>query len=185
MTDYKEVELKSIGKTRVYLPPNTKIATMLRKRYASRYPLQPVDRLPLATPKGQPQQYEDILINNGPKYDAWRKECDLVDDARFEDANGLNFLFSLKDVVVPDGFDADEQFGDEARYIDPEWKPRTGKLGVKLDYIEWVVLANSHDQNAVSTAMNQLLGLDQEVVEDVIDTFPGDVEGDLAQDVAG
>lgn len=176
MTDYKEVKLFSIGKARVYLPPNTKIATMLRKKYAKRYPLQPSEQMKLAGPKGQSAQYETILIASGPAYDAWRAECDAIDEERFEEANGLNFLFSLKDVEVPDDFDVDVQFGDEARFIDPEWQPRPDTLGRKLDYIEWVVLANSHDQAVVSAAMNQLLGLDQEVVDDVIDTFPDNVE---------
>lgn len=166
----------SIGKTRVYMPPNTKIATMLRKKYAKRYPAQPSNQIKLATPKGQPAQYETILTANGPAYDAWRAECVAVDEERFEEANGLNFLFSLKDVEVPDDFDANVQFGDEARFIDSEWQPRPGTLGRKLDYIEWVVLANSHDQAVVSAAMNQLLGLDQEVVDDVIDTFPDSME---------
>ena len=167
MAEYKEVELLSIGKTRVYLPPNTKIATMLRKKYEDRYPPQPVKMLRKATPKGAPPEFEPIKQMDGPEFEAWQKEKEAIDNERWDEANSLNFLFSLRDVEVPDGFDADAQFGDEARFIDPDWAPRSGKLGIKLDYIEWVVLANSHDQNVVSEAMNQLLGLDQEVVDDV------------------
>lgn len=150
---------------------------MLRKKYAKRYPPQPSDQIKLATPKGQSAQYETILIAKGPAYEAWRAECDAIDGERFEEANGLNFLFSLKDVEVPGDFDVDAQFGDEARYIDPDWQPKPDELGRKLDYVEWVVLGNSSDQATVSAAMNQLLGLDQEVVDDVIDTFPDNVEG--------
>jgi hypothetical protein len=177
---FKEVELFSIGKTRVYLPPNTKITTMLRKKYADRYPPQPSKQIKLATPKGQKEEYETILIVDGPKYDAWRKECDAIDAERWDEGEGLNYLFSLKDVVVPDDFDVEAQVGDEARYIDPDWKPRPDKLGRKLDYIEWIVLGNSHDQDVVGAALRQLLGLDQEVVQDVIDTFPDQVAGETA-----
>lgn len=177
MEEYKEVELFSIGKTRVYIPPNTKIASMLRKKYADRYPAQPAQQIKLATQKGQPAEYETILTATGPEYEAWRRACDAIDDERFTEANGLNFLFALRDVDVPGDFDADTQFGDEARFIDPDWKPRTGKLGRKLDYIEWVVLANSHDQALVSSAMNQLIGIEPEVVADVKDTFPDNVAG--------
>jgi len=174
---FNEVALKSVGKSRVHLPPNVRITTMLRKRYARRYPPQPSNQIKLATPKGQPAEYETILIARGPEYDAWRVECDVIDAERYTEGEGLNYLFALKDVVVPDDFDADAQFGDEVRYVDPDWKPRGGDLGRKLDYIEWVVLANSHDQNVVSLAMNQLLGLDQEVVDDVVNTFPDNMEG--------
>jgi hypothetical protein len=175
--DYKEVELLSIGTVRVYIPPNTKISTMLRKKYAKRYPPQPVKMLPLATPKGQAPQSEPIKQNDGPEFDAWRKECDQIDDDRWAELNDLNFLFSLKDVVVPDGFDVEAQFGEEARFIDPEWEPKEGKFGRKMDYLDWVVLGNSTDQTTVTNAMNQLLALDQEVVNDVKDGFPDTVEG--------
>jgi len=177
LAEYKEVELLSIGKTRVYLPPNTKIATMLRKKYEGRYPSQPVKQIRKAVPKGQPAEYESILQMDGPEFEAWKGEKERIDNERWDEANALNFLFSLRDVETPADFDAEAQFGDEARFIDPDWEPRAGKLGVKLDYIEWVVLANSHDQNVVSDAMNQLLGLDQEVVDDVKASFPDTVEG--------
>jgi hypothetical protein len=175
--EYKDVDLLSIGQVRVYLPPNTKIASMLRKKYAHLYPPQPVKMIKLATGKGQPAEYEPIRQESGPEFEAWRAECDQLDDRRFEEANNLNFLFSLRDVVVPDDFDVEAQFGRRARFIDPKWKPTPGEFGRDMDYLEWIVLANSHDQTAVSVAMNQLLGLDQEVVDDVKDSFPDQVAG--------
>jgi hypothetical protein len=89
-------------------------------------------------------------------------------------------LAAMKKVKVPDGFDIMEEWGDELEYLDPDWKPRAGRIGRKLDYIEFVLLACLSDQLLVSEKINEMMGIDEEVTDSIEDSFPGDVseEGD-------
>lgn len=178
MPAYKDVVLKSIGKTRVYRPPNMRIHRMVSAKY--KYPPQPTSQVEMYRGKGQPKDVETILLVEGPEFDAWKAECDAIDERRFAEINEYNYLFALKDVSVPDDFDADAEFGEFARAIDPLWSSRPGDTGRKLDYLEWVVMGLADDETEVGNALNELLGLDMEVVNDVKSNFPGDVEGAAA-----
>lgn len=178
MAQYKDIVLLSIGKARVYRPPNMKIHRMISAKY--KYPDQPTTTVEMYRGKGQPKEKETILIVEGPEFDAWKGECDSIDKARHTEINDYNYLYALKDVVVPDDFDADIDPGTFARLIDKAWQPRPGTTGRKLDFLEWVVLGMSDDSTAVSDAIDELNGISQEVVDDVKDSFPGDVEGESA-----
>lgn len=150
-----------------------------------RFPLPPQPRMDvkLATAKGQPAEYETLLIAEGPKFDAWEAECDGVRETIREEEDEQSYLFALKDVKVPDEFDIESEYGDMIRYKSPNWKPRIGKIGRKLDYLEWIVMGYSDDAVMVSQALNELAGISQEVVDDVKATFPGDVEKPAPGDV--
>lgn len=178
MPKYKEVELLSVGKVRVYLPPNMKIHAMMQKRHP--LPPQPTMKVPLVTPKDEPKQYETLLIAKGPEFDAWEAECDGVRETIATEEDEQFYLFALKDVKVPDAFDIEAEYGELIRYKNETWEPRTGKIGRKLDYLEWVVMGYSDDMVAVTRALDELTGISQEVVDDVKATFPGDVEGSSA-----
>jgi len=178
VAQYKDVVLLSIGEVRVYRPPTMKINRMVSAKY--KYPPQPTSTLEMYRGKGQPKEAETILLVEGPEFDAWRGECDAIDQARFVEINDCNYLFALKDVVVPHSFDADVDFGDFARMVDETWQPRDGKRGRTLDYLEWIVLGIGDDIITVGDAMDELLGISQEVVDDVKESFPGDVEGAAA-----
>ena len=178
MAQYKDVVLLSIGEVRVYRPPTMKINRMVSAKY--KYPLQPTTSVEMYRGKNQPKKKETILLVEGPEFDAWREECDAIDQARYTEINDNNYLYALKDVVVPDSFDADADFGDFARMVDEAWKPRDGKRGRTLDYLEWIVLGIGDDTITVGDAMDELLGISQEVVDDVKDSFPGDVAGAAA-----
>lgn len=181
MAAYKDVILKSIGKVRVHRPPNMKIHRMVSAKY--HYPPQPTKQVEMYRGKNEPPDIETILMVEGPEYDAWKGECDSIDAARFGEINEYNFLFALRDVKVPDGFDVEAEYGEFARSIDPNWNPRpriVPNLANKLDYLEWVVLGLSDDETTVGEALNELLGIDLEVVQDIKDNFQGDVEGPAA-----
>ncbi len=137
----------------------------------------------LATAKNQPKEYETLLMAQGPEFDAWEAECDSVQEAMRADEDSQFYLYALKDVKVPDGFDIESEYGDMIRYEDKHWQPRPGKIGCKIDYLEWVVLGYSDDAVAVSRALDELTGISQEVVDDVKSTFPSDVEESTAGDV--
>jgi hypothetical protein len=178
MATYKDVTLQSIGKVRVYRPPNMKIHRLVSGKY--KYPPQPTSEIEMYRGKNEPKEKETILLVEGPEFDAWREECDALDAARFAEINDANYLYALKDVSLPADFDPEAEFGDFARLLDEDWKPRGGPNGRRLDYLEWVVMGTGDDAAIVSEALNSLLGIDQEVVDDVKDSFPGDVEGAAA-----
>jgi hypothetical protein len=148
-----------------------KIHRMVSGKY--KYPPQPTSTVEMYRGKNEPKEKETILLVEGPEFDAWKGECDAIDAARFEEINDYNYLYALKGVEVPDSFDVEGDIGDFARMIDESWKPRPGKNGRKLDYLEWVVLGTSDDSVAVSNAVDELMGISQEVVDDVKDSFPG------------
>lgn len=64
----------------------------------------------------------------------------------------------------------------ELAYIAPDWKPRKGDQGRKLDYIEWELLRAPGDQQKVIAAINVLAIVPEEAVDAIEDTFQGDVE---------
>jgi hypothetical protein len=82
-------------------------------------------------------------------------------------------LFGLPDVEVPDNWQPPLC---ELAYIAPDWKPRDGQQGRKLDYIEWELLRNPLDHQKVIATINALAIVPEEAVDAIEDTFPGDVE---------
>ena len=64
----------------------------------------------------------------------------------------------------------------ELAYIDPDWKPRKGDQGRKLDYIEWELLRAPGDHQKVVAAIGDLAMIPEGAVDAVEDTFQGDVE---------
>lgn len=154
---------------------------MVQKRFP--LPEQPTMEVELATAKNSPKEYETLLIAEGPKFDEWKAECDGIRETIREEEDEQSYLFALRDVKVPDEFDIESEYGDMIRYKSPNWKPRAGKIGRKIDYLEWVVMGYSDDAVIVSQALNELAGISQEVVDDVKSTFPGDVEEPTARDM--
>lgn len=155
-----------------------KINRMVSGKY--HYPPQPTRTVEMYRGKNEPADKETILMVEGSEFDAWKAECDAIDETRYQEIADYTYLFALKDVAVPDEFDAEAEYGEFARLIDESWKPRTGKNGRKLDFLEWVVLGLADDAVIVSNALDELLGISQEVVDDVKDSFPGIVEGAVA-----
>lgn len=171
MENYRDVEL-TIGAVRVYSPPLVKIDAIIEK--------DPTLKLP------EPEIIEEemksgktvvVVKDDDPEY---LRELAKVEALREEKGREMMWLFALRDVKPPEGWDIEAQMGDEIRFYDPEWKPREGKVARKLDYIEWVVLVDGANVRAVNNALNELAGVSEEVVKQIENSFPGGVEGETS-----
>ncbi len=116
-----------------------------------------------------------MSMEDDPEYLAQKQ---VVETQRMAVLQEAYTLFALKGVVVPEDFDITEKFGDELSYLDPDWRPREGKSGRKLDYVDYILLANSNDTLLVSEAINELVSIDQEVVDAIEDSFQDDVSAE-------
>jgi hypothetical protein len=113
------------------------------------------------------------MIEDDPEYLA---ECTRVEARRNQAWNEGYTIASLKNVTVPDNFNMEDEWGEELRFLDPDWQPRQGKIGRKLDYIEFVLCANVSDMNTISDKINKMMGIDTEVIESIEDSFRGDIQ---------
>lgn len=82
-------------------------------------------------------------------------------------------LFGLPDVRVPDDWQPPE---DDIKYIDPDWTPREGVQGRRLDYIEWELLLTIEDERKVVVALNELSRISGEAADAIEASFQGDLE---------
>ena len=137
-----------------------------------RHPLPTAPIIETATASGETLK---MSIEDDPEYLAQKQ---VVETQRMAALQEAYTLFALKDVVVPEDFDITEEFGDELSYLDPDWKPREGKSGRKLDYIDYILLAGSADNLRVSEAINELVSIDQEVVDAIEASFQDDVSAE-------
>jgi len=166
--DHKDVELTDGRVVRVYSPPHVRISGILEKRHPRPQPL---------VVKETTNKEIVMTIDDDPEYLAKLNEWNRV---RNEEADELGSLFMFKDEVPPDDWDVEAEVGDEVRYFDPDWQPREGKVGRKLDYIQWTIMDDLVNSKNVTQALRELAGIDLEEVERNIDSFRGPVEGEAA-----
>lgn len=164
--NYKDVELTSGKTVRVYAPPVIKILAMLRKKYPA------VEKV-IVTEDTVAGGSVTVIIEDDPQYlsDVGERNEKINDET-----DELCLLFALKDEEAPADFDI-ESHSVILRYMYPMWNPREGKVGCKLDWLEWVLLANMADEARVQKAINSLISVDQEVVESTKESFQREVEG--------
>lgn len=115
-----------------------------------------------------------IQIVDDPDYLAEKEKITQLQKDLYDEVCALG---SLRRVIVPDDFDAETEFGDIFRYADPDWKPREGRGGRKLDYIDHVFLTNTKDIMVVQEAMSELMGIDPEEVNSIQESFRDNLEG--------
>jgi hypothetical protein len=163
---FLDVEFDSIGKTRVYVPPNNLIYRILEKKY----PYPPVPEVTEETAHGKTVTME---IADDPDYLA---EKESVDETRREAHKRYQFLLTFKDLKVPEGW-PDDDFLEMIRILDPEWKPERTTDALKLQYIEHVVFWDPTDESKFEIAMNEMLGLDLELAAFFRGRVPSNVEG--------
>jgi len=116
------------------------------------------------------------MVDN-PEYLRAKAENERLVTQKFAELENLS---ALRDVVVPDDFDVMVEIGEVMQYADPDWKPREGAAGRKLDYIEWVLLADIDDENTVAAALAELMGIDLEEVARIEESFRNQLEGEAA-----
>lgn len=164
--NYKDVVLTTGKTVRVYAPPVIRIYNMLNDKY-------PMPQKRIVTEKTATGREISMVIEDDPEYEIAVNERDDNIDSESQE---LNTLFALKDEAVPDDFSMDG-YQDILSYSNPDYKPREGANGRKLDYIEWELLGNPADSSRVQTAINDLISVDMEAVDAVEKSFPGEVEG--------
>lgn len=147
-----------------HIPPG------LRDVINKRYPMPDVPIIEVKTATGETQK---VAIEDDPEYLA---KCTRVEGQRNQAWNEGYTIASLKNVIVPNDFDMEAEWGEELRYLDPDWQPREGKIGQKLDYIEFALCANINDMNAISDKINKMMGIDTEVIESIEDSFRSDIQ---------
>ena len=159
----KQVTL-STGVTVTVAPVPQKVYDVIRMKY----PDPPVPILESdKTATGEAMRYEN---REDPDYLLALKEAERARQMAWAEAM---FLFGLPDVEAPDDWQPPVA---KLAYFAPEWKPREGAEGRKLDYIEWELLRTLGDHAKVTAAINALAMVPEEAVDAIEDTFPGDVE---------
>lgn len=157
---YKDVELISGKIVRVYVPPVIKTYEMARKKHR-------VEKV-IVTETTSRGKTISMSIDDDPEYLAkLAVQEELID----QETGELNILFALKDEKVPDDFDISDLL-DIILYADPDWKARESAMGRKLDWIVWDLLYEAADNNKVQVTINELLGVDTEVVASTKESFP-------------
>ena len=169
MATYKDVDLD--GRTvRVYRPPTRRIIENVRKRYPEPEP-------ELVKEKGATGKEFVTALDKDPAYLA--KHAAWIDLTN-EEIDKMGSLFMLKDENPPDGWDVMAEVGDEVSYFDPDWKPREGKVGRKLDYIQWDIMGDLVHSQLITEALAELSGIDLEGVAANEASFRPEVEGETS-----
>lgn len=140
-----------------HVPPGMRDA--IRAKY-------PMPSVPIIEEKTAAGTIIRMAMEDDPDYLA---ECASVQGKRDAAWNEAYTLAALKKLRVPDGFDVETEWGEELRYLNPEWRPREGRIGRKLDYIEFGL--SSKDMDLVSTKMNEMMGIDLGVVDSIEESF--------------
>jgi len=165
--NYKDVELLDGRTVRVYRPPMRRIWDRVQE-------MHPRPQPPIVTEKTATGKEISMSIDDDPDY---LRELAKWERLINEKVDEMGSLFMFKDLDVPDDWDVEEAVGAENRFFDPDWAPREGKMGRKLDYIQWVILANSVDSARIVEAQRELSGIDLEEVERNEASFRDQVEG--------
>ena len=169
MPNFKDVQLTSGVTVRVHAPPSSKLYWMVAAKYPELTP--PVVE---SDSVGGPIK---MIIEDDPTYLAGVKarEANIATET-----NEVTTLFALKDETPPEDFDIDAEYGDLIRLADEKWEPRAGKMGRKLDWIEWELLGNPSDTAMVQVTITELISVNMEVVSAIGDSFQSRVEGKTA-----
>jgi hypothetical protein len=166
---YRDITLKNGMEVRVYLPPYSQIRAAVLKRHPE--PKPPVITVTNVTGR----KISGPPIVDDPEYvAAWHAWNDIYQEKAAEG----RALFMLQDLVVPETWDVEAIAGAEMRFLDPEWAPREGAMGRKLDYIQWEILENLDDAKFIADTERELSGIPMEEVVANEASFRSEVEGE-------
>jgi hypothetical protein len=186
VAQYKDVELTDGRTVRVYRPPYTRIHANVRKRFPE--PIRP--EIPMVTAKTVTGGQSRPMPNpHDPDYlaavERWEQAHSVWQERYNDEVDRMRALFILKDVQVPEGWEAETAVGGEMRFFDPEWEPTPGPMGCKLDYILWEILGDVVNANRITDAEAELSGISLEEVQANEASFRHQVEGETDPEVAG
>jgi hypothetical protein len=166
---YRDITLESGMEVRVYVPPYSRIRAAVLEQHPE--PKPPV----IVAVNVTGREIPGPPITDDPEYvAAWYEWNDIYQEKVSEG----RALFMLKDVVVPGDWNVEASAGAEMRYINPEWAPREGEMGRKLDYIQWEILENLTDAEHIAKVERELSGVPIKEVAANEASFPGEVEGE-------
>lgn len=167
MAQYRDIELVDGRMVRVYLPPTRQIIANIERRH-------PRPQAPVVTERTATGKEISMRIDDDPAYLA---EVERWESTTAEEIDQMGSLFMFKDEQVPDDWDVEAAVGEEVRYFDPEWKPREGPVGRKLDYIQWDILGDIVNSQRVTQAIAAMSGIDLGEVAANEASFRGSLEG--------
>ena len=167
MAQFKEVELVNGTTVNVYRVPDRRVYAIVEKQHPK--PLPPIRSDKTATGRTITMQIDD-----DPEY---LQALAQWEETANNEVEKVGALFTFKDLQVPKKWDVEAEYGTEARYFDPEWAPREGEMGRKLDYIEWEILGDAVNALRVIRAREELSGIDMAEVNANEASFRGQVEG--------
>ena len=169
MAQYRDVELTDGRTERVYRPPYSRIHANVRKRLPE--PMPPVITATNVTGR----EISGPPLVDDPTY---RAEHALWEELRNEEVDKMGSLFMFKDLKVPADWDVEAVAGAEMRYFDPDWAPREGVIGRKLDYIQWDILADDENAMRVIDKVKEMVGIDLQEVDANVASFQSEVAGE-------
>ena len=169
--NYKDVTLVNGEVVRVYRPPTSRLMAEAEK-------LNPRPEPPMVREKTASGRDVVMRIDDDPDY--------LQALAKWQDEIGqrvdeMGSLWIFRDEVVPEDWSVEDEVGEEMRYFNPDWKPREGKIGRKLDWIEWHISGDGVDALHIQQALNEMTAIDMEEVEQIQGSFRDSLEGATAQ----
>jgi len=170
MAEFQEVELTNGETVRVYRSPTQRILAMVEAK-------DPEPVVPIVTETNVTGRSISMSVPTDPDYVQALKEWNERKPGRDDEIEQLEALFMLKDLKVPENWDIEVEVGEEARFFDPDWAPREGAMGRKLDYIQWVILGDSVNAYRIQNARAELSGIDMQEVQAVTASFRDQVEG--------
>lgn len=169
----KEVELTTGRVVQVFIPSLSRAYALAAKKFPE--PQPPVRSSPTAA-GGE----ITMAIVDDPEYleahEKWEEDIQVASEEAI-------LLLALKKEKPPEDFSLDDIM-DTILYFDPEFTPREGAVGLRLDWFEWDLLSNVADWAEVQRTIQNLLGIEEEVVDQTEESFPGDVEGEASGSLA-
>jgi len=168
--NYTDVELLDGRTVHTHRPPTRRIIDRVEKLYPRPQP-------PIVTEKAATKEIS-MSIDDDPTYLRELAEWERLTNEKVDE---MGSLCMFKDLDVPDDWDVEEAVGAEMRFFDPDWAPREGPMGRKLDYIQWDILGDVMNSHRVTEALRELSGIDLEEVERNEASFRDQVEGSASQ----
>jgi len=168
MAQYKDLQHPDGRTVRVYRPPTRRIIALVEGKHPRPQP-------PVITEKTVTGKEASMRIDDDPAYLARLAEWEALTAEKIDQ---MGSLFMFKDEVPPDDWDVEAEVGAEVRFFDPEWAPREGPMGRKLDYIEWNILGDIVMSQQITNALAELSGIDLAEVLANEASFRGEVEGE-------
>jgi len=168
--DFQDVTLVNGDVVRVYRPPTSRLLAEVEK-------LHPRPQPPVKTETTKSGREIVMRIEDDPDY--LKSLVQWEQEIRYR-VDEMASLWTFKDERPPDDWSVEDEVGDEMRYFNPDWRAREGKVGKKLDWIEWHINGDPVDALHIQQALNELMNIDMEEVAQVEESFRDSVEGTAA-----